>query len=79
MQHGWGPATVPISLMSDSYKASHYLQYPGTTKMVAVGGTHALDIMCHSSFANESVSLIRPAGQPCACRWTAVWGISRRL
>jgi fermentation-respiration switch protein FrsA (DUF1100 family) len=40
MQHGWGPASVPISLMSDSYKASHYLQYPGTTKMVAVRSTY---------------------------------------
>jgi hypothetical protein len=38
MQHVWGPASVPISLMSDSYKASHYLQYPETIKMVAVGG-----------------------------------------
>lgn len=28
--------SVPISLISDSYKASHWLQYPDCTKMVAV-------------------------------------------
>lgn len=27
---------VPVSVMSDSYKATHFLQYPGTNKMVAV-------------------------------------------
>ena len=27
---------VPISLFSDSYKASHYLQYPECQQMVAV-------------------------------------------
>lgn len=36
MQHGWGVSSVPISLISDSYKASHYLQYPDCQKMVAV-------------------------------------------
>ena len=29
-------ANVPISVLTDSYKATHYLQYPGATKMVAV-------------------------------------------
>lgn len=47
MQHGWGPASVPISLMSDSYKASHYLQYPDTTKMVAVRHKYIADMMLH--------------------------------
>ena len=28
---------VPISVMSDSYKASHYLMYPDSKKMVAYG------------------------------------------
>jgi hypothetical protein len=27
---------VPISVLTDSYKASHYAQYPATKKMVAV-------------------------------------------
>ena len=27
---------VPISVMTDSYKATHYQQYPDATKMVAV-------------------------------------------
>ena len=27
---------VPISVLTDSYKATHYLQYPGATQMVAV-------------------------------------------
>lgn len=27
---------VPVSVLTDSYKASHYLQYPDTSKMVAV-------------------------------------------
>ena len=27
---------VPISVLADSYKASHYLQYPMADKMVAV-------------------------------------------
>lgn len=27
---------VPISVMTDSYKASHFLQYPASKKMVAV-------------------------------------------
>lgn len=27
---------VPISLLTDSYKAAHYLQYPDCKKMVAV-------------------------------------------
>lgn len=30
-------AGVPISVLTDSYKATHYLQYPGATKMVAYG------------------------------------------
>ena len=29
---------VPISVMTDSYKATHYQQYPDATKMVAVSG-----------------------------------------
>lgn len=45
MQLGWGPASVPISLMSDSYKASHYLQYPDTTKMVAVSSRTRWNIL----------------------------------
>lgn len=28
---------IPISVLTDSYKATHYLQYPGAQKMVAVG------------------------------------------
>lgn len=27
---------IPISVMTDSYKASHFLQYPTSKKMVAV-------------------------------------------
>ena len=51
------PATiagVPISVLTDSYKASHFLQYPAATKMVAVGGApcntraHSHAIMCAS-------------------------------
>lgn len=29
-------AAVPISVLTDSYKATHFLQYPGAKKMVAV-------------------------------------------
>jgi hypothetical protein len=28
---------LPISVLTDSYKASHFLQYPEAQKMVAVG------------------------------------------
>lgn len=31
------PGGVPISVLTDSYKASHWLQYPPTRKMVAYG------------------------------------------
>lgn len=27
---------IPISVLTDSYKASHFVQYPDATKMVAV-------------------------------------------
>jgi hypothetical protein len=30
--------SVPISVLTDSYKASHFLQYPAADKLVAVGG-----------------------------------------
>ena len=33
---GMHASLVPISLLSDSYKASHYLQYPDCKQMVAV-------------------------------------------
>lgn len=29
---------VPVSVLTDAYKASHWLQYPGAQKMVAVSG-----------------------------------------
>lgn len=29
---------LPISILTDSYKTTHYLQYPQCTKMVAVSG-----------------------------------------
>ena len=32
-----GTMSVPISVLTDSYKATHFLQYPGAIKMVAVG------------------------------------------
>jgi hypothetical protein len=34
-------AGLPISVLTDSYKASHFLQYPEAQKMVAVGCTWA--------------------------------------
>jgi len=44
---------VPISLFSDSYKASHYLQYPDCQQMVAVRTctprTHVSVSMLHAS------------------------------
>lgn len=30
------PVGVPISVLTDSYKATHFLQYPKAQKMVAV-------------------------------------------
>ncbi len=46
-------AMVPISLFSDSYKASHYLQYPDCQQMVAVRTctprTHVSVSMLHAS------------------------------
>ena len=36
--HSMASFVVPISVLTDSYKATHFLQYPGATKMVAVGG-----------------------------------------
>lgn len=32
-----GPAGVPISVLTDTYKATHFLQYPNARKMVAYG------------------------------------------
>lgn len=29
-------SALPISVLTDSYKATHYLQYPDAKKMVAV-------------------------------------------
>ena len=31
---------IPISLLTDSYKANHYLQYPASKQMIAVGSRH---------------------------------------
>ena len=43
-------AMVPISLFSDSYKASHYLQYPECQQMVAVrSGTLLFHATCNSA------------------------------
>ena len=30
------PSLLPISVLADSYKATHYLQYPSARTMVAV-------------------------------------------
>lgn len=40
---GIGFGGVPISVLTDSYKATHFLQYPKATKMVAVSsaGRHS--------------------------------------
>lgn len=35
--HAVLPVGVPISVLSDSYKATHFLQYPKAQKMVAYG------------------------------------------
>ena len=77
MQHGWGPASVPISLMSDSYKASHYLQYPETSKMVAVGGTSTSIRAIMSAWRVHALTLYQASDLPRALRFTAVWGIPR--
>lgn len=34
---GWPELPVPISVLSDSYKATHFAQYPACSKMVAYG------------------------------------------
>lgn len=31
---------LPIPVLTDSYKTTHFQQYPAADKMVAVGGTH---------------------------------------
>ena len=66
-----GTMSVPISVLTDSYKATHFLQYPGAIKMVAVGRR----VKCAPVY-----SLI---ASPHACHACAalflVWRVPRRL
>jgi hypothetical protein len=51
-------SAVPISVLTDSYKASHFLQYPETRKMVAVRRRGRLE------GGREGGRAGRPAGSP---------------
>ena len=43
---------VPISVLTDSYKATHYLQYPGAAKMVAVRNGLGYTFRSYRSFVH---------------------------
>ena len=59
---------VPISVLTDSYKISHHLQYPAATKMIAVGPLCRLG----GSRGSEVHSQADTA-------WLAVWRVSGSL
>ena len=47
-----GNSGVPISMLTDSYKCSHYLQYPDASKMVAVRLRTSCCCMWHTTDAH---------------------------
>ena len=62
---------LPISILTDSYKTTHYLQYPPCSKMVAVraaqrAGLHAADLAmpCKTRRAADTSSAHLPALAP---------------
>lgn len=57
---------IPISVLTDSYKASHFVQYPDASKMVAVRVSSLLDQLL---FRYDDMMLMRV---PTLC---AVWRI----
>jgi hypothetical protein len=74
---------VPTSVLTDSYKATHFLQYPTATKMVCVsrpaepcecrreGGLHSQFLTC-----SPAAYCIDARTSPLS---SAVWGVPTRL